>query len=129
VDAVVVIAAAVMIMLLAITRPSHHSRARMVSLWIKSAVDFSGARECGEAIGRLSSRITVRVREARAWELLVGFGLRGVIGFFGRFGGVLSGRRGFIKVSTQVADGSCAGIGPDAAAEGDVLKDVDALVC
>jgi hypothetical protein len=32
-------------------------------------------------------------------------------------------------MSTQVADGSCAGIGPDAAAEGDVLKDVDALVC
>ena len=63
-DAVIVVAAAVMIMLLAIARTSHHGRARMVVLRIKSAVDFSGARQRGQAIGRLSSRIAVRIREA-----------------------------------------------------------------
>lgn len=128
-DAVVVIVAAVMIMLLAIARPSHHSRARMVGLRIKSAVDFSGARERGQAIGGLSSRTVVRVREARAWELLGVWGLRRVIGFFGRFGGVFPGRRGFVQVSAEVAYGSCTGVGPDATAESDVFEDVDALVC
>lgn len=32
-------------------------------------------------------------------------------------------------MSAEVADGSCAGVGPDAAAEGDVFENVDALVC
>jgi hypothetical protein len=55
--------------------------------------------------------------------------VQGGIDFFGWFGGVFSGRRGFVEVSAEVADGSCAGVGPDAAAEGDVFEDVDALVC
>jgi len=50
-----------------------------------------------------------------------------MVGFVGRVGMVLSG--GFVEVSAEVADGSRAGVGPDAAAEGDVLEDVDALVC
>jgi len=32
-------------------------------------------------------------------------------------------------MSAEVADGSCAGVGPDAAAYGDVFEDVDTLVC
>jgi hypothetical protein len=32
-------------------------------------------------------------------------------------------------VSAEVADGSCACVGPDAAADSDVFEDVDALVC
>jgi hypothetical protein len=32
-------------------------------------------------------------------------------------------------MSAEVADGSCAGVGPDAAAESDVFEYVDALVC
>jgi len=32
-------------------------------------------------------------------------------------------------VSAEVADGSCASVGPDAAAEGDVFEDIDALIC
>ena len=32
-------------------------------------------------------------------------------------------------MSAEVADGSCAGVGPDATAYGDVFEDVDALVC
>ena len=32
-------------------------------------------------------------------------------------------------MSAEVADGSCAGVRPDAAAYGDVFEDVDALVC
>lgn len=32
-------------------------------------------------------------------------------------------------MSAEVADGSCAGVGPDAAACGDVFEDVDTLVC
>lgn len=32
-------------------------------------------------------------------------------------------------MSAEVADGGCAGIWPDAAAERDVFEDVDALVC
>jgi hypothetical protein len=92
-------------------------------------MDFGGARQRGEAIDRLSSRVAVRICEARAWELLVVKAVRGGIGFFGRFGGVLPGRRGFVQVSAEVADGSCASVGPDAAAEGDVLEYVDALVC
>jgi hypothetical protein len=55
--------------------------------------------------------------------------VRGGIGLFWRFGQVLSGRRGFVQVSAEVADGSSAGVGPDAAAEGNVFEDVDALVC
>ena len=74
-DAVVVITTAIMIMLLAISRSGHHSCARLVVLRVKSAVDFCSTRECGQAIGRLSSRIAVRICEARAWELLVIWGL------------------------------------------------------
>jgi hypothetical protein len=32
-------------------------------------------------------------------------------------------------MSAEIADRSCAGVGPDAAAEGDVFEDVDTLVC
>ena len=52
-----------------------------------------------------------------------------MIGSFGRFGDVLSGRRGFVQMSAEVAYGSCTGVGPDAAAESDVFEDVNALVC
>lgn len=55
--------------------------------------------------------------------------VRGGIGLFRRFGQVLSGRRRFVQVSAEVADGSCAGVRPNTAAEGDVFEDVDALVC
>lgn len=32
-------------------------------------------------------------------------------------------------MSAEVADGGCAGVGPDTAADSDVFEDVDALVC
>ena len=32
-------------------------------------------------------------------------------------------------MSAEVADGSCAGVGPDAASYSDVFEDVDTLVC
>jgi len=45
------------------------------------------------------------------------------------FGGLGEFLGGFVQVSAEVADGGCAGVGPDAAAESDVFEDVDALVC
>ena len=45
---------------------------------------------------------------------------------FGRFGELFGG---FVQMSAEVADGSCAGVGPDAAACSDVFEDVDTLVC
>jgi hypothetical protein len=45
---------------------------------------------------------------------------------FGRFGELLGW---FVQMSAEIADGSCAGVGPDAAACSDVFEDVDTLVC
>lgn len=66
--------------------------------------------------------VTACIGEAHAaGELVVASGLG--VGGFGEFFG------GFVEMSAEIADRSCAGVGPHAAAEGDVFEDIDALVC
>lgn len=64
--------------------------------------------------------VGVAVVEACAHALVA---LRVCFGGFGEFPG------GFVQVPAEVADGGGAGVGPHAAADGDVFEDVDALVC
>lgn len=90
-----------------------------VVLGVESGVDFSGTGERGEAVDWLG--VSSGVGEAHARKLVLANGLG--VGRSGQFLG------GLVEMSAEVADGGCAGVGPDAAAEGDVLEDVDALVC
>ena len=88
---------------------------------VEVCVDFCGAGEGGEAVDglrRMAVAIVV-VAEAAAGRLQSS---RVGIGGFGEALG------GFVQVSTEVTDGGCAGVGPDAAAEGDVFEDFDTLV-
>jgi hypothetical protein len=93
-----------------------------VVLGVEGSVDFGGASEGREAVdglGVVGVGVVGHGVEADVGELLTGG-----IGF-GGFGEFLGG---FVEVSAEVADGRCAGVGPDAAAEGDMFEDVDALV-
>lgn len=87
---------------------------------VEVGVDFGGAGEGGEAVDWLGCVIVVGIAVTRSGKVVAG----GIS--FGRFGELFGG---FVQMSTEVADGSCAGIRPDAATSSDVFEDVDTLVC
>lgn len=87
-------------------------------------MDFGCAGEGGKTIGSGRGAIViVAVGEAVCRSCVRGCPRIGLVGGFGGFA------RGFVEVPAEVADGGRAGVGPDAAALGDMLEDVDALVC
>lgn len=92
---------------------------------VVGAVDFGGAGEGGEGVGWRGGGVGVAV----CWEAGGGgWGVCSVVGFVGGEGGFAGAAGGLVKVAAEVADGGCAGVGPDAAAGGDVFEDVDGLV-
>ena len=91
-----------------------------MAVGVEVGVDFGGAGEGGEAVDWFGGVVVGSVTVPWIGEVVA----RGI--GFGRFGESL---RGLVQMSAEVADRSCAGVGPDAAADGDVFEDVDTLVC
>jgi hypothetical protein len=83
-----------------------------VVVGVEVGVDFGGAGEGGEAVDWFGGVVVVCIAVAWIGEVVA----RGIS--FGRSGESL---RGFVQMSAEVADGSCACVGPDAAADSDVF--------